>query len=186
MSAEATGVAGLAQRYATALFELARDSGALDRVAGDLTRLNEMIAESSDLRRLIRSPVMSRDVQGKAVEAVLERGELDPLVRRFVGVVIANRRLFVLEAIITSFRAELARHRGEITAIVSTAQKLSDAQQAALDAALRRAVGSKVSIETRLEPELLGGLVVRVGSRMFNSSLRSKLQRLQLAMKGAG
>jgi F-type H+-transporting ATPase subunit delta len=186
VSAEATGVAGLAQRYATALFELARDSGALDRVAADLARLHDMTAASADLRRLIRSPVISRAAQGRAIEAVLEKAELDPLVRRFIGVVTANRRLFALEAVIAAFRAELARHRGEITAIVSTPQPLSDAQTAALDAALRRAVGSKVSIETRLEPELLGGLVVRVGSRMFDSSLRSKLQRLQLVMKGAG
>ncbi len=186
MSAEATGVAGLAQRYATALFELARDSGALDRVAADLTRLAEMIGESADLRRLIRSPVVTRAAQGRAVEAVLEKAELDPLVRRFIGVVVANRRLFALEAIIAAFRADLARHRGEITAVVSTAQPLSDTQRTALDGALRRAIGSKVSIETKIEPELLGGLVVKVGSRMFDSSLRSKLQRLQLAMKGAG
>jgi F-type H+-transporting ATPase subunit delta len=186
VSAEATGVAGLAQRYATALFELARDAGALDRVADDLSRLETMIAESADLRRLIRSPVISRAAQGRAVEAILERAELDALVRRFIGVVTANRRLFALEAIVAAFRAELARHRGEVTAIVSTAQPLSDQQKSALDAALRRAIGSKISVETRLEPELLGGLVVRVGSRMFDSSLRSKLQRLQLAMKGAG
>lgn len=186
MAAEVTGVAGLAQRYATALFELARDSGTLDRVADDLARLHGMIAESADLRRMIRSPVLSRAAQTRAIEAILERAEVDPLVRRFVGVVTANRRLFVLEAIIAAFRDALARHRGEITAVVSSAQPLSDAQKSALDSALRRAVGSKVSIETRLEPELLGGLVVKVGSRMFDSSLRSKLQRLQLAMKGAG
>ncbi len=186
MSAEATGVAGLAQRYATALFELARDSGALDKVDAELKQLGGMIAESAELRRLIRSPVISRAAQGRAVEAVLERAELDPLVRRFVGVVSANRRLFALEAIIAAFHADLARHRGEITAVVSTAQPLTDAQKGALDSALRRAVGSKVLIETKIDPGLLGGLTVKVGSRMFNSSLRSKLQRLQLAMKGAG
>ncbi len=186
MSAEATGVAGLAQRYATALFELARDSGALDRVDADLARLAGMIGESTELRRLIRSPVISRAAQGRAVEAVMEKAELDPLVRRFVGVVSRNRRLFALEAIISAFHADLARYRGEVTAVVSTAQPLSDAQKTALDGALRRVVGSKVSIETKLEPDLLGGLVVKVGSRMFDSSLRSKLQRLQLAMKGAG
>ena len=98
----------------------------------------------------------------------------------------ANRRLFSLESIIAAFRQQLAKSRGELTAVVSTAQPLNDAQKAALDAALRRAVGVKVAVETKVEPALMGGMVVRIGSRMFDSSLRSKLQRLQLAMKGTG
>ena len=186
MASETTGVAGLAARYATALFELARDQGALDRIAADLDSVKSMIEGSADLRRLVRSPVIGRAAQGKAIDAVLERAEVHDLTRRFVGVVAANRRLFSLEAIIAAFRQLLAKSRGELTAIVSTAQPLTDAQRAALDANLRRAVGVKVAVETKVEPELLGGMVVRIGSRMFDSSLRSKLQRLQLAMKGTG
>jgi F-type H+-transporting ATPase subunit delta len=186
VATETTGVAGLATRYATALFELARDAGALDKVAADLEGIKTMIEQSTDLRRLVRSPVIGRADQGKAMDAVLVRAEVDDLTRRFVGVVAANRRLFSLEAIIAAFRNLLAKSRGELTAVVSTAQPLSDAQKAALDASLRRAVGVKVAVETKVEPELLGGMIVRIGSRMFDSSLRSKLQRLQLAMKGTG
>jgi F-type H+-transporting ATPase subunit delta len=116
----------------------------------------------------------------------MERAGFDELTRRFAGVIAANRRLFALDSIIRAFRDRLAKSRGELTAVVATAQPMTDAQKAALDAALRRAVGVKVDVETKVEPELLGGMVVRIGSRMFDSSLRSKLQRLQLAMKGTG
>jgi F-type H+-transporting ATPase subunit delta len=186
VASETTGVAGLAARYATALFELARDQGALDKIAADLDNVKAMIESSADLRRLVRSPIIGRAEQGKAMDAVLARAQVNELTRRFVGVVAANRRLFSLEAIISAFKQQLAKSRGELTAIVSTAQPLDDAQKAALDASLRRAVGVKVAVETKVDPELLGGMVVRIGSRMFDSSLRSKLQRLQLAMKGTG
>ena len=186
MAADTTGVAGLATRYATALFELARDSGALDTVAADLAALEKMIQDSADLRRLVRSPVIGRAQQGKAIDAVLEKAQVNDLTRRFVGVLAANRRLFALESIIAAYRQQLAKSRGELTAVVSTAQPMTDAQRAALDANLRRAVGVKVAVETKVDPSLLGGMVVRIGSRMFDSSLRSKLQRLQLAMKGTG
>ena len=186
MASETTGVGGLATRYATALFELARDQGALDKVAADLASVKTMIDSSPDLRRLVRSPVIGRAEQGKAMDALLERAQVGDLTRRFVGVIAANRRLFSLESIIAAFRQQLAKSRGELTAVVSTAQPLNDAQKAALDAALRRAVGVKVAVETKVEPALMGGMVVRIGSRMFDSSLRSKLQRLQLAMKGTG
>lgn len=186
MASETTGVGGLATRYATALFELARDQGALDKVAADLASVKTMVDSSPDLRRLVRSPVIGRAEQGKAMDALLERAQVTDLTRRFVGVIAANRRLFSLESIIAAFRQQLAKSRGELTAVVSTAQPLNDAQKAALDAALRRAVGVKVAVETKVEPALMGGMVVRIGSRMFDSSLRSKLQRLQLAMKGTG
>jgi len=186
VASETTGVGGLATRYATALFELARDQGALDKVAADLASVKTMVDSSPDLRRLVRSPVIGRAEQGKAMDALLERAQVTDLTRRFVGVIAANRRLFSLESIIAAFRQQLAKSRGELTAVVSTAQPLNDAQKAALDAALRRAVGVKVAVETKVEPALMGGMVVRIGSRMFDSSLRSKLQRLQLAMKGTG
>ena len=185
VAAEGTGTSGIADRYATALFELARDSSAIDGTADDLTRLQAMIDESVDLRRLLRSPMFSREAQSKAMEAVLERAGLSQLTRRFVGVVARNRRLFALEGMIRAFRTQLARYRGEVTAQVTTAAPLSQRQREMLEDALKSALGAKVAIDARTDPALLGGMVVRVGSRMVDSSLKSKLDRLQLAMKGA-
>jgi F-type H+-transporting ATPase subunit delta len=179
-------MAGLAERYAAALYELADESRALDRVADDLRGLARLLAESADLARLIRSPVLGRQEQARAMKAVLDRTGCDPLTARFVGLVAQNRRLFALPAMIKAFLATLARRRGEIAAEVTSAQPLTPAQADAVVAALRQAVGAKVSVETRVDPSLLGGLVVRVGSRMVDSSLKTKLQRLELAMKGLG
>lgn len=185
MSSAPIDATGLAGRYATALYDLADDSSALDATLDDLDRLQAMIDDSDDLRRLIVSPVISRDDQGRAVATVVERAELGDLTCRFVALVAANRRLFALQDMIGAFRAILARHRGEVTAEVTSASPLSDAQGAALTEALRESVGAKVSIEARVDPALLGGLVVKVGSRMVDSSLRTKLQKLQIALKGA-
>jgi F-type H+-transporting ATPase subunit delta len=180
-----TQTSGIAGRYATALFELAVDRGAIDAVAGDLARLQAMIDDSNDLRRLIRSPLFSREQQSKAMEAVLRKAELSELVRNFVAVVARNRRLFAIETMIRTYRALVARHRGEVTAEVTSATPLSEAQRAAVEQALKAAIGSNIAVKTEVDPALIGGMVVRVGSRMVDSSLRSKLQRLQLAMKGA-
>ena len=185
MSSAGKGTSGIADRYATALFELARDATAIDAAAADLAQIQAMIDDSADLRRLLRSPVFGREEQGRALDAVLERAGTGALVRRFAGVVAQNRRLFALEDMIRAFRAMLARHRGEITAEVVTAAPLGEAQRARLEDALKSALGSKVAIDARTDSTLLGGMVVRVGSRMVDSSLRSKLDRLQLAMKGA-
>jgi len=185
VSSEQTETSGVAGRYATALFDLALDRRAIDEVAGDLQRLQAMINESADLRRLIRSPLFSRDQQSAAMAAVLTSAELSELVRNFVGVVAANRRLFALEGMIAAYRGLVARHRGEVTAEVTSATPLSDTQRAAVEQALKEAIGSNVSVVTDVDPDLIGGMVVRVGSRMVDSSLRTKLQRLQLAMKGA-
>lgn len=179
-----SGATGLAGRYATALFALADEAKQLDAVADDLRTLARMIDGSADLTRLIRSPVLSRGEQGKALSAVLEKAGAGDLTRRFAGVVAANRRLFVLPGIIESFLAELAARRGEATAEVVSAKELSEQQKQALSDSLRRAVGTAVSVEARVDPGLLGGLVVKVGSRMVDSSLRTKLQQLRLAMKG--
>jgi F-type H+-transporting ATPase subunit delta len=168
------------------LFELADEKRQLDPVADDLRGLQALIAESEDLRRLIRSPVLSRDDQGRAMRAILERAGTGDLVRRFVGLVAANRRLFVLPAMIGEFLAQLARRRGEVRAEVTAARPLGDRQRQALAEVLRRSVGGAVAIDVKVDPALLGGLVVRVGSRMIDGSLRGKLQRLQLAMKGVG
>ncbi len=184
MASEGTGVSGLADRYAAALFELADERKLLDEVAGDLRGLRDLLAESGDLRRLVRSPILSRIEQAKAIGAVAERAGFDALTRNFLGLVAQNRRLFAVPSMIAAFLAKLAARRGEVTAEVTAAQELTPAQLAAVGEQLRRAMGSKIAVEVRVDPALLGGLVVKVGSRMVDASLRSKLHRLQLAMKG--
>lgn len=186
MAAETSIVSELAARYATALFELARDERALDAVADDLARLQGMLEESEELRRLVRSPLLSRDDQGKGMAAVLSRAEIGSLVARFVAVAARNRRLFALEAIIGRFNRLLAAHRGEVAAEVTSAVALSAAQLEALKDSLSRLTGSEVKVSAKVDGELLGGMIVRLGSRMVDSSLRTKLMRLQFAMKGAG
>jgi len=180
-----TGTSGLAGRYASALFDLARERDEIDATGADLSGLQAAIDASADFRRFIRSPIFSREQQSKAMAAILESAGASTLVRNLVGVVAANRRLFALEDIIRAYRALVSAHRGEITAEVTTAQPMSDSQRAAVEDALKRAMGSAVSVATSVDPELLGGMVVRVGSRMVDSSLDTKLQKLQLAMKGA-
>jgi F-type H+-transporting ATPase subunit delta len=182
----AAWLTGLAGRYATALFELADEEKALDRVADDLRRLKAMLADSPELRRLVRSPVISRADQGKAMAALMGKADFGPLTRRFVGLVASNRRLFAVDAMIDAYLAELARRRGEITAHVTSAAPLSETQTSAVTDAIKAAVGGKIAVERGVDPALLGGLVVRVGSRMVDSSLRTKLRKLELAMKGVG
>ena len=184
MASEAAGVSGLSERYAKALFELADDRKALDEVAGDLRALRTLMHESADFRRLIRSPVLSRAEQAKAVAAVAEKAGFSQLTRNFLGVAARNRRLFVLPQVITGYLRELAERRGEVTAEVTAAKPLTPAQTEAVNEQLRKAVGRKVAVDLRIDPGLLGGLIVKVGSRMVDASLKSKLSRLQLAMKG--
>lgn len=186
MATESAGAAGLADRYATALFELAESEKTLDIVAADLEQVAGLIDESDDLRRLIRSPVVSRDDQGRAVAAVSEKAGLNDLTRRFLGILARNRRLFALPAIIAAFLELLAAGRGETSAEVVSAKPLSDTQLSDVRAALKQAVGGDVAVQARVDPGLLGGLVVKVGSRMIDSSLNTKLQQLRLAMKGIG
>jgi F-type H+-transporting ATPase subunit delta len=186
VAARGTGPGGLAARYAAALLELADAHKAIDRVASDLTELRAMIGGSGALRSLIRSPLLTREEQGSAMAALLRQSGASDLVRKFVGLVASNRRLFALPAMIDEFLAELARRRGEMRAEVTAAKSLSDHQQQALSEAIRRSVGGKVAVDVKVDPSLIGGLVVKVGSRMIDSSLRTKLQRLQLAMKGIG
>ena len=186
MASEATGVASLAERYAAALFELADEQHELDTVAGDLRELRTMLHESTDLGRLLRSPVLSREDQAKAIAALGERAGLSRLTRDFLAVVAGNRRLFAVPAMIEAFLNQLAERRGEITAEVTTAQPLNDTQQNTLGEQLRRAVGRRVTIDVKVDPSLLGGMIVKVGSRMIDGSLKSRLHRLQLAMKGVG
>ena len=174
----------MAARYATAIYELAEGEKSLDKVAKDLGELKALIAENADLAHLIRSPRLGRDEQARAMVAVLKKAKAHDLTRRFVAVVARNRRLLALVGIIDAYLSLLARRRGEVTAEVTSAAKLPDKQVLALTATLRKLMGAKVSVDLKVDPDILGGLVVRVGSRMFDSSLRSKLLKMRLAMKG--
>jgi F-type H+-transporting ATPase subunit delta len=186
VAAEGTGLADLAGRYATALFDLADEQKSLDAIADDLRSLRAMLDGSGDLQRLVRSPVLSREAQGEAMAALADKADLQTLSRNFLGLLARNRRLFLLRPVIDAFLQTLAARRGEVSAEVTSAQPLSDSQLAAVTAALEKSVAGSVSVEAKVDPALLGGMVVRVGSRMVDSSLRSKLQRLEMAMKGAG
>jgi F-type H+-transporting ATPase subunit delta len=186
LASEGTGASGLAGRYAAALFDLADERHALDAVAGDLRELRAMLRDSGDLMRMLRSPVLTRDEQGKAVAAVAERAGLSDLTRNFLGVVAGNRRLFAVPEMIEAYLRTLAERRGEVTAEVTVAQPLNEARQAALTEQLRRAVGARVAVDIQVDPALLGGMIVKVGSRMVDASLSSRLQRLRLAMRAGG
>ncbi len=186
MSEEAIGVSGLAGRYATALFELALEKSAVDETAANLATVRGMLDESEDLRRLVRSPVIARDEQQRAVTALAKQAELSALATNLLGVLAQNRRLFVLADMIRAFESLLAAHRGEVTAEVAAAKPLSDQQTQAIMASLKRATGRDVRLSATVDPALIGGLVVKVGSRMIDASLKAKLQSLRLAMKGAG
>lgn len=186
MSSQTQESGGLAERYSRALFDLADEGRVVETIAKDLDNLASMIDSSPDLTRLIRSPVISRFDQQRAMAALVNAADMHALTGNFIGLLARNRRLFILPAIIRAFRELLARRRGETAAEVTSAQKLSAAQLSALAAQLKKVVGTDVSVADRVDPSILGGLVVRVGSRMVDSSLRTKLQRLRLAMKGVG
>ena len=179
-------VTGLSGRYARALYELADEAKALDAVASDLRAITQALRTSDDLRRLVESPLLSRDEQGRAMAAVLEAMGIGDLARNTVGVLARQRRLFALGDVARDFLRLLAVHRGETTAEVTSARPLSDAELAKLRATLKDVVRRDVAIETSVDPRLIGGLVVRIGSRMLDSAIRTKLQRLELAMKGTG
>jgi F-type H+-transporting ATPase subunit delta len=185
LASEATGVTLLAERYAAALFDIADERRALDEIAADLRQLRAMLAESAELARVMRSPIVPRAVQGQAVAALAETAGLSRLVRDFLAVVARNRRLFAVPAMIEAYLARLAQRRGEITAEVTAAQPLSEAQLAALSEQLRRSAGRRVAVDFRVDPGLIGGIVVKLGSRLVDASLKGRLQRLQSAMKSA-
>jgi len=186
VASKAQGASGLAGRYANALFELAVDNGAVEQVAQDLSDLSAMLSESEDLTKLVLSPVIAREEQGRAMTAVMDKAQISDLTKRFIGVVAQNRRLFELEGMILAFQSLLAAHKGEVSAEVTSAKKLTQKQVDSLTASLKEAIGSDVAVEQKVDSALLGGLIVKVGSRMVDSSLRTKLQHLQLAMKGVG
>src|SRR5471030_597104 len=180
-----SATSGVAGRYASALFDLADNGKSLDQVAQDLGSFRALLAESTDLRRLILSPVIGRELKSKTLLAVLDAAGIKGLTRSFIGTVAVNGRARELPAMATEYLAELARRRGETTATVTSAVALTPAQLEQVTETLRKMLGSaKVTVDAHVDADILGGLLVKVGSRLFDSSIRSKLQRLQLAMKG--
>lgn len=183
MASDDASVTGTAGRYATALFELAREQNVLDPVLSDLGRFEAMIEESDDLRRLVRSPVFSSEEQLGAVSALLERAGISGLAANFLKLAAQNRRLFAVSGMIRAFRALVARHRGELTAEVTVAEPLSDARLAEVKDALRSITSQDVKIDLRVDPKIIGGIIVQLGSRMVDASVRTKLSAIQHAMK---
>jgi F-type H+-transporting ATPase subunit delta len=186
VAAENPSVSGVSGRYATALFELARDQRSIDAVMADLNKFEAMLAESADLTRLVRSPVFSADEQLRALTAVLDQAGIAGICANFLKVLTANRRLFAVNDVIRAFRALVARFKGEATADVTAAEKLSDRNLDALKTALKSVTGKDVTLNVKVDPSIIGGLVVKLGSRMVDSSLRTKLNSIKHAMKEAG
>ena len=186
MAAEDPSVSGVSGRYATALFELARDEKSIDAVRADLDKFETMLADSTDLKRLVRSPVFSAGEQSKALAAVLDKAGISGVAGKFLKVLTANRRLFAVSDVIRAFRALVAKFKGEATADVTVAEKLSDKNLDALKTALKSVTGKDVALNVNVDPSIIGGLVVKLGSRMVDSSLRTKLNSIKHAMKEAG
>ncbi len=172
-------------RYAQALFDLAKDKGRVAAVEADLRSFKTMRADSADLRRLLASPAFNADEKTRALQAVAVAAKFDALTRKFFGLMAANRRASAIVSAITAFQALAAAERGSVAAEVTTAIKLTAAQEKGLMAALRLALGKDPEIDTKVDPSILGGLKVKVGSRLYDSSLRSKLDSLRFALKRA-
>jgi F-type H+-transporting ATPase subunit delta len=186
VAAEDPSVSGVSGRYATALFELARDEKSVDVVKADLDRFEAMLADSADLKRLVRSPVFSAGEQSKALTAVLEKAGITGTSANFLKVLTANRRLFIVADVVRGFRALVAKFKGEATADVTVAEALNEKNLDALKTALKSVTGKDVALNVKVDPSIIGGLVVKLGSRMVDSSLRTKLNSIKHAMKEAG
>lgn len=184
MSASKVILSGLPGRYATALFELAEEAGALEDVEKEMAGLARLAEESEDFAAFLRSPVLGRAQQGKAIAAVADKAGLSGLTTRLLGVLAANRRLAVLPGVARDFAALMAAHRGEVTAEVTSARPLDAKGVDKLANKLKAIAGSEVRIETRVDERLIGGLVVRLGSRMIDTSVATRLAGLERAMKG--
>jgi F-type H+-transporting ATPase subunit delta len=186
VAGEDPSVSGVSGRYATALFELARDEKSVDAVKADLEQFEAMLSESADLKRLVRSPVFSAATQSKALAAVLDKAGITGISANFLKVLTANRRLFAVTDVIRAFRALVAKFKGEASAEVTVAEPLSDKNLDALKNALKTVSGKDVTLHVKVDPSIIGGLVVKLGSRMVDSSLRTKLNSIKHAMKEAG
>ena len=177
-------VTGLGGRYATALFELARDGKTIDAVSKSLATLRGALDSNADFSALTTSPLVGREAAGRAILATADAMKLDATTRNFLGVLASNRRLGALGTVIRDFNKLAADHRGEMSAEVTSAHPLSDEQVASLKSTLKTQLGSDVAVDLRVDPAILGGLVVRIGSRMIDGSLKTKIDSLALAMKG--
>ena len=175
----------MAGRYATALFELAHEGKAIDAVSADVERFEALIAESPDLLRLVRSPVFTADEQVKALTALLDKAGISGLASNFLLFVTRKRRLFAVRDMIKAYKVLVARHKGELVAHVTAAERLSDTHLAALKDALHAVTRQSVQVDLKIDPAIIGGLVVKLGSRMVDTSLRTKLNALKFAMKEA-
>ena len=183
--AAAGAISETAERYARAAFELALEQGALEVLESDFSKLDAAFAESADLREAAASPLIEPDEKTRALVAVAEKIGLSPLGCNIVGVVAKNRRAGALPDVTRAFRAMLARHRGARQAEIISAKPLSDAERQSIVAAASKAVGAQIEAEARVDESLIGGFIVRVGSRQFDSSLKSKLAGMKLALKSA-
>lgn len=186
MSSSASLTSGVAGRYATALFEIAKDSGLLDRVETDLDSLSQALADSPELREAIASPIFTREDLDNAIAAVAGKMGLGAEVTNTLRLMARNRRLFVLPGLISQVKALIADDRGEVTAEVISAKPLTKGQTEALVATLRGGAGKDVKLNVTVDEGLIGGLVVKIGSRMIDTSIRSKLANLQNVMKEVG
>ncbi len=177
----------MAGRYAHALFELAHEGKSVDAVKADLEKFDALVGASPDLLRLVRSPVFGAEERTKALSAVLAKAGISGLTAQFLKVVASNRRLFAVRDMVKAFRTLVARWKGEVTAEVSVAEKLSDKHLESLKTALKSVTGGKsVDLNVKIDPSIIGGLVVKLGSRMVDTSLRTKLNAIKHAMKEAG
>ncbi|MCP9630271.1 F0F1 ATP synthase subunit delta [Rhodopseudomonas palustris] len=186
MASEDPSVSGVSGRYATALFELARDEKVVDAVKADLDKFSALLKDSPDLMRLVRSPVFGAEVQTKALGAVLDKAGITGISANFLKLLAANRRLFAVADVIRAYRTLVAKFKGEATADVTVAENLSDKNLEALKTALKSVTGKDVTLNINVDPAIIGGLVVKLGSRMVDSSIRTKLNSIKHAMKEAG
>lgn len=186
MAQSESRISGIAERYARSLFELAVDGKQTDTVEADLGRFEALITGSDELQRLIKSPVFSADEQLSAITALTAKAKIGGLVGNFLKVVAKNRRLFAVPGMIASYRQIAAEHRGEVSADVTAARELTAAQMKELRATLKSVIGKDASINMTVDPSILGGLIVRVGSRQIDTSLKTKLNSLKLALKEVG
>jgi F-type H+-transporting ATPase subunit delta len=186
VASEEHTVSGVAGRYATALFELGLEEKALEQIETDLGRFGEALDASDDLQRLVKSPMFSTEEQGRALGAILDELKIEGLTKNFLLLVSKNRRLFATPDMIRAYRAMLAEHRGEMSATVTAASKLTNTQVTALKQALKAGLGKDVMLDQLVDPSLIGGLMIKVGSRMIDTSIRTKLNSLKHAMKEVG
>jgi F-type H+-transporting ATPase subunit delta len=179
-------VSGVAGRYATALFELALEQKSVDAVKADLDRFAAMVDENPELARLVRSPVFTADEQARALTAVLSNTGIGGLAAKFLMLVASNRRLFTIRQILKAFRLLVAQYKGEVTAEVTVAEKLDDRHLGALKGALKNVTGKDVDLDVNIDSAIIGGLIVKLGSRMVDTSLKTKLNAIKHAMKETG